>query len=353
MKAVPRASAAPLMCVVGGAALVGQTILVRELMVSFYGTELALAAVLSCWLLFIPVGALVAAGVLRRWDGSAAPICWGLGGMAAGLLAEFLLARLVRPLVGADTGEFLSMGAMLAGAALAAAPMAFWVGFFFPVVANAEERRVPGQGKGISRIYVAEAVGSACTGALLSFYLLSRLDPASIALAAAAVLLLCAAWYVAGASVGRFVAGSVALLALLLVSTAAGRSGAFFALAPLLAVVAWLRIGGRPGSRLRVASGVLLALGIAVSLLSVIGGQRLSEWSMGERWRTFSRFHLVAARDSRYQHIELGERQGTYVLVQDGFHTAQFPEPAATRARAALFLTQHPHPRDVLVIGGG
>ena len=47
----------PITAVLGGAALVAQTLLVRELMVSFYGAELALAAVLSCWLLFIPLGA--------------------------------------------------------------------------------------------------------------------------------------------------------------------------------------------------------------------------------------------------------------------------------------------------------
>lgn len=224
------------MAVVGAAALVGQTVLVRELMVSFYGTELALASVLCCWLLFIPVGALLGALALKGLRRGEPLVYVALAGIGVGLVIEFLLARLVRPLLGAETGEFLALGSMLVGAGAAALPMAFWIGFFFPVAAHIEEARNRGAAVGISRIYVAEAVGSAAAGVLLSLYLLSRLDPSAIIFAMAFVVFFCGAWYGAGA---RAWAGGVAVLILLLCAAAARRQPLLFFAPGLLAGVGW------------------------------------------------------------------------------------------------------------------
>ncbi len=346
-------SLAPLMLALGAAALVGQTVLVRELMVSFYGTELALASVLSCWLLFIPLGALAGTGVAARTDRPLRLAYLCLAAMSLGLVAEFFLARSIRPLLGAQTAEFLSLWPMVWGAALAAAPTAFWVGFFFPVAALVEEGRSRTRALGISRIYVAEAIGSALAGALLSFYLLSRLDPAVLVAGAAAILLFCGAWHAAGASRRLLGAGLLVLVLLLCLSAALDGAWPFFVGAPLVGSGFWAipRFGEKGGYRGPLAAG-LLGGGLALSVAYLLAGPQAAETAARARWRTFSRFRRVASLESRYQHLELGEREGTYTLVQDGLRTAQFPDPDA-RKSAAMLLTQHPAPRDVLLIGGG
>ncbi|MFO8008322.1 MAG: hypothetical protein R6V05_11380 [Candidatus Brocadiia bacterium] len=297
---------------VGGGGLVGQTVLVRELMVSYYGTELALAAVLSCWLLLVPLGALASTAVLRRgWLSAPVLLRWAAAALAFGLPVQFACARLVRPLFGADAGQFLTTPTMLAGAALAAVPTAFWVGFFFPPAAWSAERTSSLAAEGISRVYVAEALGSAAVGALLSFLVLGRVSPTATVLACSVVLLACTATSLLvpprrAASVGR-----------------------------------------------RAAAVALLALAALLSASCLMVGGKLEGATAAARWATFSRFRLIADRETRYQHLALGERAGAFALFQDGYHTAMFPEPVADAQRAALLLTQHPDPADVLVIGGG
>ncbi len=341
---------------IGGGGLVGQTVLVRELMVSYYGTELALAAVLSCWLLMVPLGALAATMVLRRWQlPGCALLCGAAAALALGLPVQFAVARLVRPLFSADAGEFLTTATMLAGAALAAAPSAFWVGFFFPPAARSAELESALPAGGISRVYVAEALGSAAVGAVLSFLVLGRLSPTATILACSGALLLCTGAHLAhGAWPGAVTGLAVGLLAGLLCAAAAwGRAGMFFvgtAIAGAALAMAALRTA--PGARRRAAVACLV-LGAALSGAYLLAGPAFERRTAAARWATFSRFDLLAERETRYQHLALGERAGSLALVQDGRHTDMFPEPIPDTQRAALLLTQHPAPADVLIIGGG
>lgn len=344
-----------LACGVGAVALAGQSILVRELMASFYGTEPALAAALCSWLLFVPLGALAGTAAVKAVRREAGLTYAALCAMSIGVPAQFLLARLVRPVLGAGVGEFLGLGSMIAGAALAAFPVAFPVGFFFPVASRYEERRTSLPAAGISRIYVAEAVGSALAGALLSFYLLGRQSPVALACGACVLLLLLAAAHASGASGGFCAVAAGVLAALLCWSAARGDAGLFFAPVAVLAA-AGLAMGLPSGGRRSWPLGVPIAcavLGLAVCVGFLAWGGGVGARTERLRWGTFSRFRLLEGQDTRYQHVEVGELEGDYVLVQNGYRSSQFPDPAASRSRAALLLVQHPRPRDILVIGGG
>ena len=52
------------------------------------------------------------------------------------------------------------------------------------------------------------------------------------------------------------------------------------------------------------------------------------------------KLYIQSKQCGSYQHIELGHREGTYALVQDGVRTEQFPDEPSARSRAALLLTQ-------------
>ena len=155
---------------------------------------------------------------------------------------------------------------------------------------------------------------------------------------------------------GRFcLRVGVLLFALFCLCGVQQRLGVFFASSALVvgagSVGLW-RV--RPGQRRDVmASAALVALGVALCVAFLGWGDAVRWSTVRARWRTFSRFRLETVTDTRYQHVELGEREGERVLVQNGYLTAQFPNPRAANAQAALLLTQHPRPRDVLVVGGG
>ena len=341
---------------VGAAALVGQSALVRELMVSFYGTELALAAALCCWLAFIAVGALAGAAVARRWAGRGAALAHvAVFAVALGLPVGLCAAVLVRPITGAQPGEFLSLGAMAVGAALASFGVALPVGVFFPLAAAEEEVLTGRPAEGIGRLYVAEALGSAAAGAALSLYLLGRLRPAELAGGTSVSLLLVAALRAGGGSQGLCAAAGLLLGGLLVLAGARQEGSLFFATAALLAGGAYaMRVsaGRRDRARMSAATAFLVAA-LVVCVVFLGWGRRLHDALIRARWATFTPFELTDSLDTRYQNVGLGRREGDCVLVQNGRQTAQFPDQAAVSQRAALLLTQHPHPYRVLVIGGG
>jgi spermidine synthase len=333
------------MALVGASALTAQAGVVRELMVSFGGTELALALALGFWLVWVALGA-CAGALAGRARGAHTVFSAALVALAAGLPASMLVARSVRVLLRADTGQFLGLPAMAAGAALATAPAAIWVGFLFPIAARLALPRAPNGARSIAHVYVAEAVGSAAAGAALSFWLLGRAEPMVPALAASVMLCSVGAWCSAAVSAVPCAVAAAAQAALLCACTALACPQAFFGLAPVLTIAVWAARG-------RGAGKGLLALALAFALAQLLAGPAVAAAASALRWSTVSRFRLVAERDSRYQHAALGERAGIYVLVQDGIRSAQFPDPVPSRHMAALLLAEHPHPRRVLLLGGG
>ncbi len=361
MDSVRGRSLFPLVLYAGGAAVIGQSILIRELMVSFYGTEFALAAALTCWLVFVPLGALSAGALLRGLGADLALFCVAALGLGVALPSQFLLGRMIRPLLGVEVGQFVSLPGMVLCAALAAGPVSFLVGFLFPPACRLEARCVGTRGRGISRVYVAEALGSCAAGAAMSFVLLPFQSPAAIALLAGALwLLACGLWL--GGTGGKRRRRMLGLLMfapglLWPVFSLAGGTGArlFAVLLGVAACGAMALPGRRSGlSRsLRAAQVVSLTLAFLLALGFLLGGDDLRRWSLERRWRTFSRFELLESRETRYQHVDFGHREEQKIVVQNGLRGALFPDPWENPRAAALLLSEHPGPKSVLVIGGG
>jgi len=342
----------------GGVAVIAQTLLVRELMVSFYGSEFALAAALACWLAFMPLGAVASAALLRRSHGALGVVLTAAVGLGLLVPGQFLMARLIRALLGVEPGAFVSLPGIVLCAALCAGPAGFLVGFLFPAACRYEGLALGHGGRGIGRMYVAEALGSCAGGALMSFVLLPHQSPAAIAFITGVLwLLACGMWF-AGGGDARGAVLAVPVLGWMLLLAAFGDTGArMFAVAvcclPVSFVLVRLMRGRASDAPLRGGSVACLMLAWLLSVGFVIGGTDVERWSLEQRWRTFSRFDLVESFETRYQHIDFGRREGLGVVVQNGVCGDVFPNESETREAAALLLTQHPDPHDVLVIGGG
>jgi len=358
-RAVQRRSLFAVMMGVGAAALAVQSLLIRELMVSFYGTEFALAAALACWLAFVALGALAGGLALRLTCSELGLVLASTHILAAAVVVQFLTARLVRPLFHVEAGAFPSLGLIMVGAALANGPVGFMVGFIFPALCAFEEKAAGARGRGITRIYVAEALGSCVCGAALSFLLLRTQPPIAIAmLAAASLLVLCGGWSARAAlSAGFPDAAFIAIPALWLLSSPAGMVGGRL-FAAVLAVVALggfvvVSVRGNAARTLRAHARISLALAFFVAAAFAIFGDVMRLRTLRWRWQTFSRFEFVESRETQYQNIAVGRREEAHVVLQNGLQSVYFPDESTTAQQAALLLTQHPDPKSVLVIGGG
>ena len=304
----------------GFSAVVGQIVLMRELIQVFSGNEISLGILLATWLVWTAAGSgLAGAAALaqkRPRLAVAALECI----LAASLPATIWALRSAKALFQTVPGELVGPVPMLLTSLVCLSVFCLASGSLFVAAARlAEVEGGLSARAAASTAYLLEAAGSALGGIL-----------ASVAL------------------VRVFEAFQIAILVGLL------------NLAAALALVLRLK-------RRQVAALACAAAAAAVPLLVWVAPQ----WDAASRARLWRGFHLVASRDSIYGNITVTEttvpsgspsppgidagRSGNAIrsLYENGAILANAPDPAAAEDAVHYALLEHPAPRRVLLIGGG
>jgi spermidine synthase len=306
----------------GAAAVSTQTLLLRELLGLLEGIELVIGFALACWFAAVAAGAALGGRLAARPDPRHLGRLLHLGGLLALVLpvAQLLLLRLGRLLLDLPPGAAVPAGPGLLLAGLALLPFPAVVGLLFPVgcrlasppVTYPADPTRPAPltaerpGSVLGRIYVAEAIGALLGGVLCTTVLALQLGGLMAAGVGSGLLALGLALSLAGERLRLRRHGLAALLALLLTG---------------------LGLAGLSGLERQ-------------SQLS-----RLAALAPGSE--------LVEAFDTPHASMLLTRRDEQLTLYQDGIPTLSFPDPFAQGPLAARLLVQHPHPRRVLLLGGG
>jgi spermidine synthase len=277
---------------VGGLGIATQLVLLRELLASFGGNELAAGVTLAAWVLFEAAGAWIA-GRARPGGFDRLAVLSILASLAAAPMAVA-----ARSLFGALPGETASVSVLLAvSAAVTLLPAATHGMLFVAATGLLSESRPERGGNPVGLGYTWEGTGTVAAG-IACFFLLSRL-PGLAVIALFAVPAIVAAY----AASDRSAAARVACVA-----TAVAAIFAFAAAGPadrLAWAVAWR-------------------------------GQRVE-----------------SVRNTPYGKIVNLERSGQHLVAYDGVPVAAAPasDPVRTGELALLPLLLHPQPRSVLVLG--
>lgn len=280
---------------IGLISILGQVILLRELAVAFYGSELIYILALGVWLLWTGLGA--AAG-RRRTVPPAARIRWSFLWFSLFLVVDVLFIRGIQHLFGGVTGADLPFTRQLAAMALALLPVGLTLGLQFQWVAKlfVGERRDT-----LARAYAIESVGGILGGAAATLALKVGLQNFTIAM-------ICS------------------LLALLSAVHCFGRDG---------------RRSG-PG---RFLSGLSAVVGVAFLAILWQGGA-IDRWSTG--WNHPA---LLATRDTPYGRITVSGRLGQISVFENGA-LAVDSEGISAEELVHLAAIEHPNPRSILILGG-
>jgi len=290
----------------GAATLTVQVLLLRELLTAWRGNEMSFGIALAVWLLTGGLGSLAYGLLGRRAAPSRVTLARGL--VVLGLLSPttLLLARALRGAMGLTTGEVSGFAPLVAASFLSVAPFTVIAGLIFAVSSSVLHRE-SGSRAAAGRVYLLEAAGAASAGIIVSFLLLPRLDPISIALSV--TLLTC------GASIW------------LLVSPPAAE---------------------RPRSSGTLVAAVVFALASAVLMGPVAG--RLDDASVGAQWRDVG---FVEQTNSIYGRIvasSMGTQQSIY---GSGVLAVSAPDRRTAEETVHLPMLAHPAPSRVLLLGGG
>ena len=301
---------------VGFTAIIGQILLMRELVATLYGNELLFGLILAAWLAWGAIGAAV--GSRRSSAGSG--VIWLAAGLAVAALllpAQLALIRSLRTLLGATPGSMLDLGPLVLEVGLVLAPLCLCLGALFSVGASlaVQGARTPGWA------YLWDSVGSVAGGVLFSFIFIRWLNPFQTA------FLVC--------GLDLTVAGLLARPALSQpYIEASGDQRAASPKARTVTVIAALVI--------------LSVAAIPLGRVAQTATLRL-EWPDAASGTAQS---LLFSGDSPYGRLAVQARGSQRIFYSDGtlaFETqSTFPEEVAH-----LALLAHPAPKDVLLIGGG
>ena len=303
----PRAALFAAVVVMGGTALLAQVLLTRELLAVFLGNELSIALVLAVWLVSVSAGSTVGARLAARLSSPAQALGWSQIAAAALLPCSLVLARRLPPPT-LPVGEVIGPGGMLLISLEALGAVAVLAGIQF-VLAAASAQRLAGHDdqravSGAAVVYALEALGAALAGIAFHLYLAQQVMPLATAAAAGVLNLLCA----------------IALL--------------------------------RPRPRLAGGGQLAVAAALMSGLVWVMWAGARLELATFENTHRWSVIHPIAFLPSKYGALLVTQRDQQIALYQSGVALFTSEDDYRNEATAHLALLEHPHPREVLLIGG-
>ncbi|MFH1740044.1 MAG: hypothetical protein ABIH23_13625, partial [bacterium] len=219
-----------------------------------------------------------------------------------------IIIRMLRSFLDVPLGEQIPPWNSLVSSFVCIGPLGGLVGFAFPLAVvvyrrliGANEESNAWAGAAVSVVYTLESLGGLIAGALLSFYLVGRFETIPILM-----------WVIV-------LAGFVAHI-----------------------LTSDLRLGW-----------YLLILSAIVLVFSTSGGAlALDNWSNRQRWMGIASGELIESIETPYQHLDVGRTSGQCNLYGNGSFLFSFPDPYTEEIDANLWMSLHPDPRRVMLIGG-
>jgi spermidine synthase len=302
-RAQPTARAAQgAVVLIGFSAVIGQIVLMRELIVVFSGNEMSLGIMLATWLFWTAAGSYISS-IIKLAERNPRRVVATLECLLGlSLLPTISLLRNSRSVFQAVPGELIGPLPMILTSFVSLSIFCAFSGSLFVAAMRLYE-----QASGVtaraaaSSAYLLEAAGAGSGGILASIFLLRCCNSFQIA---AIVLLLNA---------------------------------------PMAAILY------SPMRRMQIVA-VALGIGLGAVLLAAWVVPFLEQNSQARLWRGF---HLLASRESIYGKLAIIETGEIRSIYDNGIILASAPDESAAEEAVHYALLEHPAPRHLLLIGGG
>jgi spermidine synthase len=286
----------------GFSAVIGQIVLMRELMVVFSGNEISLGIMLATWLFWTAAGSILCGSLALRESRARRTVAVLECLLGVSLPLTVWALRASKSLFQAVPGELVGPVPILLASLICLSVFCVVGGALFVTVARMYSHECSVSARAaVSAAYLLEAAGSGLGGIVASLVLLRSLVPFQIAFV---VLVL------------NF----------------------------LMAIILLLPMSRRQ-TCISMAAGALLTI-----LLLVYVAPWLESAARANQWRGF---HLLASRDSIYGNLTVVETGNIRSLYENGVILANSPDESAAEEAVHYALLEHKEPRRILMIGGG
>ncbi len=296
--------------IVGIGGMVGQLLLLRELLVAFYGNELTIGVIVGNWLVTEALGAYLAGWLKQNRVSTVYLYLIFLLGFALLLpVAIFLAPNIVYLLFDILPGETVGVFPIVISSLVLLGPVSLAHGASFPLTCRLFEEHLPRRAP-VGRIYVYETLGTLLGGALFTLLLAERFLPLELAVSLSVLHVLAGLFIV-------YLFNSVSL--------------SFY-------------------RKVFLHGAAATALVCFVTLL--LNAQDLHYQALQYRWPEQDIMHY---QNSPYGNIVVTHRKGEYTFFYDGRPAMTVPEPdtALISDFAHLTAAAHPRPERILLLGSG
>ena len=282
--------------------MVSQIVLLREMIVSFYGNELSLGVMLFVWLFWVGMGSRLANRLYpkKQTDFRSLFLWYAVAGFV--ILATLIGIRYSKLILGIMPGEVVGFAPMLVFCFVVMAPLCLLWGIIF--VLNARFWRLEAQLSFlVTRVYLWESIGAGAGGFLATFLFIPLLS-------------------------------NLKILALLWTVS--------------LLVSVFLLF-----DRSRLVKSLSIFCGVIVLILAFWVGnveEMLKGFSLGKLWRGMP---VVHSEDTIYGNISVTKREEQITFYENGLLLFSFPDEYSAEEAVLFALSQKPDPRSLLLIGGG
>ncbi len=285
---------------IGFAAILGQIILMRELLVVFYGNELSTGVVLANWLIWTSAGALLVGKLARLWRERVTKFATLQVILSLLLPISIVGVRGSKLIVGASPGEILGFLPIFLISFLTLAPFCLISGGLFPLGSEMTQKKGEERAALLGKVYLLEAIGSSVGGLLFNYVFIHLLTPLQMALCLSSILLF----------------------------------SSF--------LLYWK--GGKLSYQI---SSLCLLLFV---LFLFPQASKLSQLSREFQWKGFQ---LVKSTDTVYGNLALTRRGKQVSLFENGLLIFTYPDILTAEESVLFALLEHPSPQKVLLLGGG
>ncbi|GAI16412.1 unnamed protein product, partial [marine sediment metagenome] len=159
-----------------------QVVLIRELLVTFYGNELSIGIILANWLILEAAGSFFLGRIAKKPERSVDAYVALQFAIAIFLPLAVYGARVVKTMLGIPPGEMVGLFPVFYSSLLLLAPLSLADGAKFTIGCRIYSNLTKEAAPSIARVYIYEAIGAVIGGVLLAFLIIPHFHSIEVAL---------------------------------------------------------------------------------------------------------------------------------------------------------------------------
>lgn len=289
--------------VMGLSGIVAQVVLLRELLVSFYGNEFTLGLILANWIISEAIGVFVIGKIIDNIKNKVNIFIILQIVFSIILPLSIYLSRIVKSLYGVPFGEALGLAQIFYSSLLIMLGVAFCHGALFSCGCRVYSSYIKDSANSIGKTYAWETIGTIIGGIVLTYLFIPHLNSFQIGfIISISNLFVCLLFFRGASKICRYITIIVLFL--------------------------------------------LLSLPLSGALSKVHNYSIKKQWNMQD---------VLDYRNSIYGNIVVIQKEEQRTFFYNGLPviTAPYPDITFVQEFGNLPLLFHPQPKDILVISGG